>query len=157
MAITHDAAEVQKRKDAYKVHTYFNVDVRLSNLLDLAFGIDDDHRDGQISLTVVTDGAVISGLAVSEDAWAEAQASDVEASSPEFAESLRIVQKASVDVRAHQIKAKKDSEDPGALRTELHFAKATIVTGGTNFVTHGMRVDLKHVSAWSLGEMVPNN
>ncbi|NJC23627.1 hypothetical protein BJ994_002703 [Arthrobacter pigmenti] len=46
-------------------------DFQLETLLDFAFGVDDEMKEGMISLTVHSQGTVISGTAIHPDAWAD--------------------------------------------------------------------------------------
>lgn len=157
MATTNAAEELKKSKEAYRANTHLNVDIRLSTILDLTFNEDDSHKEGRISLTVVADGAVISGSVVSEDVWAENQAKAMETNSEGFANALRMLQDAAIEGRKTRNAEVEKTGEHRAFRTKIHFEKATVITGGTNIVTTGLRVDLKHVSAWTLGEMAAQN
>jgi len=153
MATSDAQTQLQQMKDDHRANTYRNVDIRLSSILDLTFDLDDSNTDGKLSLTVVADGAVISGTVISEDAWAEAQAIKSEANSPKFAAALRVLQDGAVEGRAKRNADAANSDEHRALRTKIHFDNASIIMGGTTVTTNGLRVDLKHVSAWMLGEM----
>ena len=112
-------------------------DSRLAQLLAATVGRD---PDATIELTVVVDGTIISGSAVSEQAWERRQNDQVRAGSPEVADALESGAPAS-DERTL-------SQDP-----YLHFLGPVLVTGGRKVRLQGTRVDLRKVSAWSIGRM----
>lgn len=154
MAKTDSAEHLEAAKARFRDHSHLNVDVRLSHILDLTFESSDSHKEGSISMTVVADGAVISGLVISEDAWAERQADAIQQNSDNFAEALRLVQGGFLKLREARNKERAENPDePTAFRTKLHFGRATIISGSTNVNVENLRVDLKHVTAWALGEM----
>lgn len=98
------------------------------------------HPDATIELTVVFDGTIISGSAVSEQAWERRQNDQVRAGSPEVADALESGAPASAE--------RKLSHDP-----YLHFLGPVLVTGGRKVRLQATRVDLRKVSAWSIGRM----
>lgn len=153
MATTQTHEKYEKIKEDVTANSYRNVDMRLSTILDLVFDVDDSGKDSNIPLTVVADGAVVTGVVISEDAWADIQVSQVEERNPKFAEALRIIQNGAIEGRHKRHAEQKDSEDPRPLRTKLHFRTATVVTGGNDVILEGLRVDLKRVTAWSLGDV----
>jgi hypothetical protein len=112
-------------------------DSRLAQLLAATVGRD---PDATIELTVVVDGTIISGSAVSEQAWERRQNDQVRAGSPEVADALESVAPAA-DERTL-------SQDP-----YLHFLGPVLVTGGRKVRLQATRVDLRKVSAWSIGRM----
>ncbi|TDL38596.1 hypothetical protein [Arthrobacter nitrophenolicus] len=112
-------------------------DSRLAQLLAATVGRD---PDATIELTVVVDGTIISGSAVSEQAWERRQNDQVRAGSPEVADALESEARAS-DERTL-------SQDP-----YLYFLGPVLVTGGRKVRLQATRVDLRKVSAWSIGRM----
>ena len=114
-----------------------STDSRLAQLLAATVGRD---PDATIELTVVVDGTIISGSAVSEQAWERRQNDQVRAGSPEVADALESGAPASDE--------RKLSHDP-----YLHFFGPVLVTGGRKVRLQATRVDLRKVSAWSIGRM----
>ena len=112
-------------------------DSRLAQLLAATVRRD---PDATIELTVVVDGTIISGSAVSEQAWERRQNDQVRAGSPEVADALESEARASDE--------RKLSQDP-----YLHFLGPVLVTGGRKVRLQATRVDLRKVSAWSIGRM----
>lgn len=112
-------------------------DSRLAQLLAATVGRD---PDATIELTVVFDGTIISGSAVSEQAWERRQNDQVRAGSPEVADALESEARASAERTL--------SQDP-----YLHFLGPVLVTGGRKVRLQATRVDLRKVSAWSIGRM----
>ncbi|ELT44100.1 hypothetical protein [Arthrobacter nitrophenolicus] len=89
-------------------------DSRLAQLLAATVRRD---PNATIELTVVVDGTIISGSAVSEQAWERRQNDQVRAGSPEVADALESGAPASDE--------RKLSQDP-----YLHFLGPVLVTGG---------------------------
>jgi hypothetical protein len=112
-------------------------DSRLAQLLAATVGRD---PDATIELTVVVDGTIISGSAVSEQAWERRQNDQVRAGSPEVADAL--------ESGAPAADERTLSQDP-----YLHFLGPVLVTGGRKVRLQATRVDLRRVSAWSIGRM----
>ena len=153
VATTAAKAEFNKINEDLKSDSFRNVDQRLSAILDVVFGEDNSGKDGNIPLTIIADGATITGVVISEDAWVDLQIAQVEGNDS-FAEALRVFQDSANQGRKERQEAQTDDEAPRSLRTKLHFRNATIITGSRPVELQGLRVDLKHVSAWSLGEMI---
>lgn len=114
-----------------------DTDRRLAQLLAATVRHD---PDATIELTVVVDGTIISGSVVSEQAWARRQNDQVRTGSPEVADALESL--------ARTLDERKLSEDP-----YLHFLGPVLVTGGRKVRLQATRVDLRKVSAWSIGRM----
>ena len=113
-------------------------DARLRLLLDSVFGT---GPDATLELTVVVDGAVISGSVVSEQAWTQQQNDQVRIGSWAIAGIL-------------------DSWEPGAdaASTEdqpryIHFLGPVLLSGGVRVPLQATRVDVRRVAAWSIGRM----
>jgi hypothetical protein len=110
-----------------------DIDGRLAQLLTMTVWRD---PDATIELTVVVDGAIISGSVVSGQAWERRQNDQVRIGSPEIADAL-------------------DSGD-GSVNEQklyLHFLAPVLVSGGVQFGMPPTRVDLRRVSAWSIGRV----
>jgi hypothetical protein len=114
-----------------------DTDSRLAQLLAATVRRD---TDATIELTVVVDGTIISGSAVSEQAWERRQNDQIRTGSPEVADTLESSPPA-LDERTL-------SQDP-----YLHFLGPVLVTGGRKVRLQATRVDLRKVSAWSIGRM----
>jgi len=113
-------------------------DPRLLLLLDSVFGT---GPDATMELTVVVDGAVISGSVVSEHAWTRRQNDQVRIGSWAVAGVL-------------------DSWEPGANAANtsdqvryIHFLGPVLLSGGVRVPLQATRVDVRKVAAWSIGRM----
>ena len=113
-------------------------DARLRLLLDSVFGT---GPDATLELTVVVDGAVISGSVVSEHAWTQRQNDQVRIGSWAIAGIL-------------------DSWEPGADAAStadqpryIHFLGPVLLSGGVRVPLQATRVDVRRVAAWSIGRM----
>jgi len=116
----------------------YGADPRLALVLDSVFGT---GSDATLELTVVVDGAVISGSLVSEQAWKQRQNDQVRIGSWAIAGVL-------------------DSWEPAAVgagteagRRYLHFLGPVLLSGGTKVPLQATRVDVRHVAAWSIGRI----
>nr|WP_306629773.1 hypothetical protein [Arthrobacter ulcerisalmonis] len=94
-----------------------------------------------MELTAVVDGIVISGSVVSEPAWTRRQNDQVRIGSPAAATAL-------------------DSMEPGADEAStaaqpryIHFLGPVLLSGGVRVPLQATRVDVRKVSAWSIGRM----
>lgn len=116
----------------------YGADPRLALILASVFGA---SHDATLELTVVVDGAVISGSVVSEQAWTQRQNDQVRIGSWAVAGVL-------------------DSWEPseGGAGTEagrryVHFLGPVLLSGGTKVPLQGTRVDVRRVAAWSIGRV----
>ena len=113
-------------------------DPRLLLLLGSVFGT---GPDATTELTVVVDGAVISGSVVSEHAWTRRQNDQVRIGSWAVAGVL-------------------DSWEPGANAAAtsghvryVHFLGPILLSGGVRVPLQATRADVRRVAAWSIGRM----
>jgi hypothetical protein len=115
----------------------YHIDGRLAQLLAATVRLD---PDATIELTVVVDGTIISGSVVSEHAWVQRQNDQIRIGSPAIADAL-----ASIAL----------TEDEQTLNDDLyvHFLGPLLVTGGRQVRLEATRVDLRKVSAWSIGRV----
>jgi hypothetical protein len=115
----------------------YDIDGRLAQLLAATVRLD---PDATIELTVVVDGTIISGSVVSEHAWVQRQNDQIRIGSPAIADAL-----ASIAL----------TEDEQTLNDDLyvHFLGPLLVTGGRQVRLEATRVDLRKVSAWSIGRV----
>lgn len=152
MAVTNDEAKARERREQEDALTWTEVDFRLSLMLDLLFGTEDDNPDGSASLTLVTQGATISGTVVSTEKYEEGLAEGVEENSPVMASAIRAQNGAIAEARARNRAADK-AASLTPLRSFAHFSEATVMSGSTRLQVKNLRVSLRDVSAWTLGAM----
>lgn len=142
-----DTPEQKEHRDAMAKQTWYDVDSDLNDVLDSVFGRNDDDPDTFIMLTVIAQGAVISGKAVPRVVYIENLASGVDAAGG-AGERIRSQYEAGRKV-AEELEAT-GAEVP-AQRTFVSFVDARVWSGTGVFETKSLRVALRHVSAWSLG------
>jgi hypothetical protein len=130
--------------------SWYDVDPRLALLLAPL----SSNPDATIELTVVADGTVISGSAVSETAWALRQHDQIRPGSPALADALDALQ-SRVDEQKRQ--AAEETLTSPALKTQdryIHFLAPLLLSGGEHVHLQATRVDLRKVSAWSIGRVL---
>ena len=112
------------------------IDPRLDMLLTPLFGPSRQDPDGTIELTVIVDGTIISGSAVSEEAWSRRQKAQIRTPGdflPDLPESVQAVQE-------NQVRF-------------IHFLEPVVISGGNPIRLNATRVDLRNVAAWSVGRL----
>jgi hypothetical protein len=129
-----------------------DTDPRLAVLLSRIVGAGSPDQHGTIELTLVVDGTVISGSAVSEEAWARRQDAQTRTSSGPLA-ALGLVQES--DVGQQLGTGEEASANPFLDQQDryVHFLEPVLLSGGTQVRMPATRVDLRKVSAWSIGRL----
>jgi hypothetical protein len=117
----------------------YDIDGRLAQLLAATVRLD---ADATIELTVVVDATIISGSVASRQAWERRQNDQIRVGSPAIADAFA---SASVAATADEQKLNDD--------LYVHFLGPVLVTGGRQVRLQATRVDLRKVSAWSIGRM----
>jgi len=113
-------------------------DPRLRLLLDSVFGT---GPDATLELTVVVDGAVISGSVASEYAWTQRQNDQVRIGSWAVAGVLDSWEPAS------------DAAGTADQPRYIHFLGPVLLSGGVRVPLQATRVDVRKVAAWSIGRI----
>jgi hypothetical protein len=140
-------------REDFAAQSWYDIDPRLNTLLAPILGPERVDEHGSIELTVVVDGTVISGSAVSEDAWAKRQNAQISESSQFIMEVLEGVDES---FRKQRTKAEEEAKANRLLLKQdqyLHFLEPVLLTGGTHVRMRATRVDLRSVSAWSIGRL----
>ncbi|MFC9498372.1 hypothetical protein [Streptomyces sp. NPDC056982] len=116
-------------------------------LVDIA-GMVESEQSNQMSLTVVTCGAVITGRLAPETVWRQ-RVSEVLTDSDHLGSFSEIF---TVDEKPDE--QKRGETDDGLAPTHLHFHVARILQGAVGIPeTGGMyRVAIQDVSAWTVGD-----
>ncbi|MDQ0867900.1 hypothetical protein QFZ70_000373 [Arthrobacter sp. V1I9] len=151
-AITQAAADHEEmfaaHREGFAARSWYDVDPRLALLL-APIGTD---PDATMELTVVVDGTVISGSVVSEQAWARRQHDQVRPGSPAMADALESLQSTADEQR---VKAA-ETDANRRLKAQdryIHFLEPLVISGGAQIRLQATRVDLRGVSAWSIGRV----
>lgn len=113
-----------------------------------------EHHDGTADVTVVVDGQVISGTVVSEAAWAKLQADSIRKNAGGTARGLDLMQELTDEHRSTVID--QEAENPLIKKQVryIHFSAPRVHNhGGIPMSFSATRVDLRRVSAWSLGAL----
>lgn len=122
-------------------------DPRLLLLLASVFGT---GPDATMELTVVVDGTVISGSAVSERAWTQRQNDQVRIGSWAIAGTLDAWESGADEQRAAADDTSPSTEEQ---HRYIHFLGPVLLSGGTRVPLQATRVDLRKVAAWSIGRV----
>lgn len=131
----------------------------LDVLLDMTIGRKDDQAEGLIGLTVTSNGAIVSGVAISRTEWLATVLDQYEQnitagnSSGGLREVFEFGHKDSLELADRREKL----EIPALARGFLHMKNARIVTG-TNYLPVGLwRGALADITGWSLGWIDPKS
>ncbi|WP_284985470.1 hypothetical protein [Arthrobacter sp. fls2-241-R2A-172] len=115
-------------------------------------GIANDS-DGEISLTVVIDGQVISGIAISAKAWREGMDAYIRPGFPKLADSVgTFLTELFADLEETR-NERVEADVPAAAVRYLHLRDAYILSGGASHHAPLWRGDLRKLSGWSLGSV----
>lgn len=143
-----------KRGTESAARSWYDVDSSLATVLAVIFGPDDLGEDGTVAITLITQGATVSGTAVSRRAWEKALIEQIASSS---AEAATAVAERFATQREMQAKRTDELLEHPLRRRQIryvHFLEAAVFNG-TKHVLQPTRVDLRDVSAWSLGSFEP--
>lgn len=159
--MTENAAptEADERHADFVRKSHEDVDMRLSLILDLTFGIEDENDTSNVSLTLVTPGGVISGLAVPRKSYEASQISEVADASEAmgaYLTALAEIQDTKLQESAEDW-AERTARMGRPLRSFVHFKSATVISGGTNMPVTHLRVKLADVAAWSFNDLSVTN
>ena len=123
------------------VQSSYDIDPRLNAVLMPIVGPGRRDPDGTIELTVIVDGTIVSGSVVSEEAWSRRQKAQVSASGEYGADVAEDAQEARNNpLLKNQVRF-------------IHFLEPVVVSGGNPIRLNATRVDLRNVSAWSIGRL----
>ncbi len=126
-------------------------DVYLDILLNSVVGEKDDHLPGEFGLTVISGGAVVSGMVIARKAWVQLLIESVrDAGSAPLAEVLE----GTLPRFEEELDAHSDRRDKLNLlahkRTHIHMRDARIFNGATTNVPL-WRGALEDITGWSMG------
>jgi len=124
-------AQYTANRDRFEAQSWYDIDHRLALLLTPVFRMGDDAT---IELTVLVEGTIISGSVVSEQAWAQRQNDQIRIGSPAVADAI-------------------ESLEPKTQDRYIHFLEPLLISGGVHVRLQATRVDLRKVSAWSIGRI----
>jgi len=126
----------------------FDYDLDLDIYLNFARGRFDDG-DGGVSITMVVDGALISGTVISSKIWADGYTSKFPDPLGEVGEVIRDATTKRID-NYKALAERRDAADlPVPPRRFIHLREGTVSFGGQSVTFDFWRIDRKKVSAWS--------
>lgn len=152
--IEYDAPEAQASRARYSAQLAADTDLTLDMTLDVIFGAKDNEDDNAgAGFTLVVQGKLISGIAITTNKWAEQQIAQVEPSSPSTAGHLQILSDVRKRNAAEVLEQVSEEELIGKRREYIHFGKALVESGSGWLELENLRVCLRDVSAWSFGKI----
>lgn len=122
-------------------------DPRLALLLSSVFGT---GPDATLELTVVIDGAVVSGSVVSRRVWMQRQNDQVRIGSWAVAGVLDSWESG---VEEHRDAGGRDTPPSEGQDRYIHFLGPVLLSGGIRVPLAATRVDARQVAAWSIGRI----
>lgn len=124
----------------------------LDTLLSLTLGVADDRLDSFMTLTVISNGAVVSGRAISRQAWVAGTIAQYEQAGVEGSGISETFAKLN-DGEAAEVKRRRDAELPILARRFLHMKDVRIGTGPNPATVRVplWRGALSDITGWSPG------
>lgn len=111
-----------------------------------------DDEDGEIGLTITSNGQVISGLAISAAKWAGLLAQSlVDAGQQPIGDLVGQLMTEQVDLGRKINEARSEKDVSRLVPRYLHFREVTVRTGSEALRMPLWRVELKSVNGWNLG------
>ena len=140
-------------------YTYDDIrpkDWYLDTVLNFVHGFNDEHPGGIVGLTVTSNGAVVSGLAISRTEWmAGVVAQYNEAGADETAIYIEKVFNQAHDTVVGRAKERDEADLPSRARGFLHMKGVQIGTGTATTTVPLWRGSLADITGWSLGSWNP--
>lgn len=157
--LAHDAQQLwdpSNDPDGYTDGTVERKDWYLDVVLTVAHGGSDQHSEGLVGLTVTSNGAVVSGLAISRSAWIagvaeQYQNSGASETATAIAETFDLLHNNAVN----EASRRRDADLPTATRKFLHMRDARIGTGSDYIQLPYWRGSLVDITSWALGSWNP--
>lgn len=144
--------EQKRAQDERIIDERSSSDAELQTLVDLMFGSQDEGVDASFGITLSLPSGVISGMAITREAWTR-RLNDLlrAAGSEKLAEARELIFDAVEPKRKEAWAALDEEGRPTPPRRFIHLKDAELQSGGKVFRLKNTRVDLAQVSAWELG------
>lgn len=149
VAAEREAAYATNR-ERFEARSWYDIDQRLALLLA---PIAKMGNATTVELTVVVDGTVISGSVVSGHAWAQRQNDQIRIGSPAIAAAFESLEPAMDQLEGQSAEEAGASRRPKDQDRYIHFLEPVLLSGGVRVRMPATRVDLRKVSAWSIGRI----
>lgn len=139
--------EFYAQREASRVYDY-----RLVTLLDVLFGVNDEHPESSLGLSVLIGGAMIRGTAITRERWESEHVEEIKKSDQESHEMLAELLQAIFDSDEEQdADYKAEFPERHYIRRWLHFRDVTITAGGQSIKQSHFRVSIDTIQGWSIG------
>ena len=142
--------------DGYTYDDISPKDWYLDTVLNFVHGFNDEHPGGIVGLTVTSNGAVVSGLAISRAEWLAGVVDQYkQAGAEDTATYIEKVFKQTHDAVIGRAKGRDEADLPSRARGFLHMKDARIGAGDTYTQVPLWRGALADITGWSLGSWNP--
>lgn len=158
MAEAVDITEEEKREeDKRVVGELLKADGELQDLFDLMFGIEDQGEDSSFGITLSMPNGVLGGMAIPRKTWSKRVNESLRSGMGNGGGQVAEVREQLAELfesRQKEARAERRQEGrPLPPRGFIHLKDAELRSGGQSFSLGNVRVDLSHVSAWTLGTL----
>jgi len=128
----------------------------LGTVLDFAHGFNDETSGGIVGLTVTSNGALVSGLAISRAEWITVMVELYkQAGASETAGYVKKLFTQAHDEVLDRAKARDEADLPSHARGFLHMKDVRIGVGNVTTQVEQWRGSLADITGWSLGSWNP--
>lgn len=143
---------IENDPDGLTVADFETKDWVLQSLLDLIFGPLDENQDASFNLTLDVGGTIVTGLAITEDAWSGLVAKSVGVASSRHGETFEKILTALSGPFKEMAKERSETDTPIPPRKFVHLRDVSIHGGGTTIITADLwRATLSDVTGWTVG------
>ena len=126
-------------------------DVQLHALLDFQFGVDQEDSASELGLTLLINGALVTGRAIPYGRWLREYYAQLRMASQKLAEGIEAVF-TDVNAEGKAIRDRRDTENrPNVAIKHIHMRDVIVRTGNVTLNVPLWRAELEHVDGWSLG------
>ena len=152
-----ESTDEQKRAHDARTSDLLSVaDFELQDLLNLAFGSEDQGDANSLGMTFVLPAGVMSGTVIAGSAWSKLVNEQLRSGGIENLAAAREREAGIMDTLRKEVRAAHRAEGRALPpRQHIHLRDAELRSGGESFQFPTARVSLSQVSAWQFGSWNP--
>ncbi|GMM94837.1 hypothetical protein [Microbacterium sp. MTN4-26] len=134
-------------------------DYGLEDVLDHTLGAGDEAEDAEISLTIVLQGVLVSGRAITRRAWVDGMTAIGGDKEGSVANALKKLWSSEIDAGKKMRARREAAELPQYARRHVYMKDTQILpAGGSSIVNAGFfRARISEIGGWTLGVAAPAN